>query len=63
METIERLESFPKSGRLVPECDDPTIRELLHGNYRLIYRVVREDQIELLTIFHGASLLDPSKLR
>jgi len=41
------------SGRIVPECADPAIREIIYGNYRVIYRV-RGDVVELLTIFHGA---------
>ena len=58
---VERLEKFPKSGRVVPEKNDLTIREILLGNYRIIYRL-REQVAELLTIHHGARLLDPTQL-
>ena len=39
----------------------PVIREILFGNYRIVYRVKR-DLVELLTVYHGARLFDPSKL-
>ena len=35
-EKVENLVQFPKMGRIVPELDDPNIRELILRNYRLI---------------------------
>ncbi len=32
IERIEQLEGFPKSGRVVPEFNSETIRELIEGN-------------------------------
>ena len=61
LKKIERLERFPMLGRVVPETDDPAIRELLFGNYRIIYRVEKE-VVELLSIYHGSRLLDPERL-
>jgi len=58
---IERLVDFPNSGRIVPEVNDPMIREVLLGSYRIVYRV-KDQHVDLLTIYHGARLLDPSKL-
>jgi len=58
---VERLESFPLSGRIVPEINDPAIREILLGSYRIVYRV-KEDLVEILTVYHGARLLDPQRL-
>ncbi|MHC4540239.1 MAG: type II toxin-antitoxin system RelE/ParE family toxin [Planctomycetota bacterium] len=58
---VDRLIQFPKSGRVVPEINDPLVRELILGSYRIIYRV-RQDLVEILTVFHGSRLLDPSKL-
>jgi toxin ParE1/3/4 len=45
----------------VPEIKDPGIREILLGSYRIVYRV-KGDLLELLTVYHGARLLDPSRL-
>jgi toxin ParE1/3/4 len=58
---IERLELFPMLGRIVPETNDPAIREILMGNYRIIYRLVGET-VEILSIYHGARILDPDTL-
>jgi toxin ParE1/3/4 len=51
--SVEKLTSFPKVGRIVPEADEETIRELLYHNYRIVYRI-RKDLIEILTVVHGA---------
>ena len=59
---VERLATFPNSGRIVPEAKDPTIREIILGNYRIVYRV-KQQLAEILTAYHGARLLDPSTLR
>ena len=59
---VERLTSFPKSGRVVPEISDPLIREIVFGSYRIIYRV-KDNFVELLTVYHGARLLNPSILK
>ena len=55
------LESFPQVGRVVPESNRNDIREILHGNYRIVYRLIG-DEVQLLTIHHSARLLDPSEL-
>ena len=52
-EAADGLAQFPFSGRIVPEAAKNSIRELIVGNYRLIYRV-RSDLVEVLTIHHGA---------
>ena len=36
---VEKLTNFPRLGRVVPEAENETIRELLYHNYRLIYRI------------------------
>jgi plasmid stabilization system protein ParE len=52
----EQLRSHPESGRIVPEIGRPEIRDLLHGNYRLIYEV-KSKQIDMLTIWHTSQEL------
>lgn len=49
---VERLTEFPRLGRVVPEADEETIRELLYQNYRIIYRI-NSELIEILTVIHG----------
>jgi toxin ParE1/3/4 len=53
---VERLQDNPRSGRVVPELGDESIREVIHGRYRIVYRM-RHDLVEIATVFHGARLL------
>ncbi len=57
LHATDRLRTFPYSGEVVPELGDEDIRQVLHGSYRLIYRV-RDDLVEVLTVWHAARLLD-----
>ena len=50
---VQRLEKFPLAGRVVPEINNEDIRELIVGNYRVVYNVTRST-IGILTILHGA---------
>jgi len=61
IQAVERLVEFPESGRMVPEADNPELREIILGNYRIVYRF-RKETVEILTVYHGARLLDSSKL-
>jgi plasmid stabilization system protein ParE len=51
----KKLETMPRCGREVPELENPELREVIYGNYRIIYRIVgAEDDIEILAVIHGA---------
>ena len=51
-ERTEELMAFPQIGRMVPEIDNPNIRELFVYSYRLIYEISSEG-IEILAVIHG----------
>ncbi|MBN2875056.1 MAG: type II toxin-antitoxin system RelE/ParE family toxin [Spirochaetales bacterium] len=51
------LTSSPLAGRVVPEFGNVDIRELIHGNYRIVYRIV-DETIQILTVFEGHRLFD-----
>ena len=53
---VEQLKSTPEIGRLVPEIRNNQFRELIYGNYRIIYRIEKK-QISILTIRHGKQIL------
>ncbi len=53
---VESLSSSPKSGRIVPEINKDQYREIIYGNYRIVYRI-EEKQISILTVRHGKQLL------
>ena len=42
------------SGKNVLEINQENIRELIEGNYRIIYKIVEDNQIDILTIHHSA---------
>jgi len=48
------LKSHPQAGRVVPEIESEEIRELIEGNYRIIYKVVSNNNVDILTIHHSA---------
>ncbi|MDI1353627.1 MAG: type II toxin-antitoxin system RelE/ParE family toxin [bacterium] len=50
---VDQLFEFPESGRMVPEKNDPEIRELIEGNYRIFYRL-RKEKIIILRIHNAA---------
>ncbi len=52
----EQISTQPLSGRKVPEYEAEDIRELVEKPYRIIYRV-KQDQIDVLAVIHGAQLL------
>jgi toxin ParE1/3/4 len=53
---VGQVISFPESGRIVPETNHEKIRELIYGDYRIIYRI-EEKQISILTVRHGKQIL------
>jgi plasmid stabilization system protein ParE len=49
------LSPFPEIGRVVPELDDPNVREIIHGSYRIIYEITSDPSIVyILRFWHAA---------
>ncbi len=46
----------PRAGRMVPEFMRDDIRELIVGNYRIVYQIRTRDLL-VLTVFEGHRLL------
>lgn len=62
-ESVERLKSYPKSGRKVPEVGIERIREVVYGVYRVIYGVdERAGKISVLTVRRGSEMLRAEEL-
>ena len=47
--SVGRLTDFPKSGRVVPEIRKDDIREIVRGNYRIIYKI-QETKVSILLV-------------
>ncbi|RYF69528.1 MAG: type II toxin-antitoxin system RelE/ParE family toxin, partial [Cytophagaceae bacterium] len=50
---VGQLASFPELGRVIPEISRNTYRELLEGNYRIMYELL-DDIILIQQIVHQA---------
>lgn len=53
---VGQLEIHPQSGRIVPEFQIDTLRELIEGNYRIIYKI-NSDSIGVVRVHHSARQL------
>ena len=53
---VEQLRSNSEIGRIVPEINERQFRELIYGNYRIVYHIEAK-QISILTIRHGKQML------
>jgi toxin ParE1/3/4 len=53
---LRLLESFPEMGRIVPEKEISHFREILIGNYRLLY-IYLNNSITVVAIRHQSSQL------
>jgi addiction module RelE/StbE family toxin len=53
IQRVDQLVLFPDSGRIVPEKNNPEIRELIEGNYRIFYRK-HKNVITILRIHNSA---------
>lgn len=58
---VERLEQFPQSGRIVPELERQDLREIIHGSYRIVYRI-RGEEVVILTVRASRRLFDASEI-
>jgi toxin ParE1/3/4 len=51
--SIERLREFPESGRIVPERQSATLREVISGNFRIVYRL-SGTTVEIVAVFRAS---------
>jgi len=62
--TALNLTSFPLMGRIVPEFPHLPYREILVGNYRVIYRFEKEQGLVIImAVAHGRQLLKISRIK
>lgn len=51
---VALLSSQPYLGKILPELENQTIRELIEGKYRIIYRILDENHIHILMVHHSS---------
>ena len=59
---VDQLRSNPEIGRIVPEINERPFRELIYGNYRIIYHIGTK-KISILTIRHGKQILPIDEIK
>lgn len=53
---VKQVKDFSKSGRYLPDIKRKDIRELIYGNYRIIYRTDKK-VVSILTVRHFKQIL------
>lgn len=48
------LKTLIFSSKIVDEFQNVNFRELIEGNYRIIYKIVSNNKIDIITIHHSA---------
>lgn len=61
-EKVELLSEFPELGRMLPELEKPEIRELIYKNYRIIYKILSEQEIDILLVHNSFRPLNEDSL-
>lgn len=59
---VDQLRANPEIGRIVPENNERQFRELIYGNYRIIYHIGIK-QSSILTIRHGKQILPIDEIK
>lgn len=55
IKATQKLETMPRCGRAVPELEGYGFKELIHQNFRIVYRTAKNgDDIEILAVVHSA---------
>lgn len=55
---VENLKMNPFLGPIVPELNNEKVRQLVEGNYRIIYEIKSNTIIEILCVIHGMRILE-----
>ena len=64
IDVTKHLESNPRIGRMVPEIGkNDKIREIILGNFRIIYKITSILTIHILTVHHSAKRFRQTSLR
>lgn len=57
------ISQMPFSGRQLPELEREDVRELIERNYRIVYRVKKDESVlEVLTVFEAHRMFSPDDL-
>lgn len=57
-----KLKEFSRFGKMILEVQEDTYREIRVFSYRILYKILNENQIAIIGVVHGYRLFDPSWL-
>jgi len=64
IDVTKYIETNLRIGRMVPEIGrDDKIREIIFGNYRIIYKISNTETVYILTVHHSAKRLRQTSLK
>jgi toxin ParE1/3/4 len=64
IDVTKHIETNPRIGRMVPEIGrNDKIREIIFGNYRIIYKINNTLTVNILTVHHSAKKLRQTSLK
>lgn len=56
--SVLKLGDYPRLGRIVPEYSEDSIREIIKGQYRIVYKIdFEKDTIVILAVHHSKKRL------
>ena len=62
-QSVQPIIENPYIGRMVPEFSKKSIREIINGNYRIIYLIKNKNQVDILRVYHVARSLSKKNLK
>ncbi len=61
MAAVDRLRDFPFSGRVAKNLKNPALRQVFALDYRIIYRIMEGDVVEISMIIHTRREFPPKE--
>jgi len=60
-ESVDILESYPFVGVKSPDFENESIRQIIKGDYRIVYQIIDESRVDILTVHNCARLISNTK--
>ena len=57
------LAQFPSAGKIITEIKKEELRKKVEGNYRIIYKIISSERIDIITVHHAARDLTKRKIK
>jgi plasmid stabilization system protein ParE len=51
------LELFPRSGRMIPQYQHDNLREIIAGDYHVLYYLPNDETVEIAAILHSSKTI------